>query len=257
MDQNNEYKRRAMTSENARRVRQQGHDAEEEFANLIGGKTHGSGKKKDVIDKRGDIHSVKSGDKKWQIFLYRYQRLREDIDFQAAEILIKCLECFPESRQDYIENKNKYKAMLSKVMKSLKNYLNFGNNKKIFFKKAFLNNGEVDYLTIKENENFHVFDGNEVINILDRLTRVENSMAQRSGQVDEQKVIFKLISNGTTIGEIELRNDSNVHYKEIKFWMDREKTLRLLKEEMANTRVRYGKVIVHGRAISRFQELHD
>lgn len=69
MGMNNQKKKRAMTSENARRVRQQGHDAEEEFASLIGGKTHSSGKKKDVIDKRGDIHSVKSGDKKWQIFL--------------------------------------------------------------------------------------------------------------------------------------------------------------------------------------------
>lgn len=248
-------KRRAMTPENARRVRQLGHKAEEEFANLIGGKTHGSGKKKDVIDKRGDIHSVKSGKKKWQIFLYSYQRLQNDIDFQAAELLIKCLDCFPKSRQDYVVNKDKYKILLQLVMRDLKNYLNSGNNKIVFFKKAFLNNGEVDYFTIKEGRSFHIFDGNEVINLLGQSTTVENSKAQREGQIDEQKVVFKLVSDNTTVGEIELRNDSEIHYKKVKFWIDRAKTLKLLKEGINKTKTQYSKVIVRGRAIARFQEI--
>ena len=124
MDQKNTIiKRRAMTSENARMVRQRGHDAEKEFACIIGGKTHGSGKKKDVIDKRGDIHSVKSGEKKWQIFLYGYNRLMTDIDFQGSNFLRDCLNCFPSSRDKYLLNKIKFKELLTIAMKNLSKYL--------------------------------------------------------------------------------------------------------------------------------------
>jgi len=244
-----------MTSENARMVRQRGHDAEKEFACIIGGKTHGSGKKKDVIDKRGDIHSVKSGEKKWQIFLYGYNRLMTDIDFQGSNFLRDCLNCFPSSRDKYLLNKIKFKELLTIAMKNLSKYLNKGQNKIIFFKKAFLNNGEVDYLTIKENHQFHVFDGYEAIEALDNSTTISNSKAKRIGQMDAQKVIFILINKGVTIGEIELRNDSDVHYREIKFWMSREKTLNLLKNKINKIKIKYNNVLVHGRAISKFQEL--
>lgn len=258
MNTDNQPKRRAMTSENASRVRQQGHDAEAEFAQLIGGKVnvYGIGRKKDVIDQQNNLHSVKSGDKKWQIFLYSYQRLTNDnIDFPVGDLLLKCLKCFPASREGYVKDKIKYKTVLQKVMRELKDYLNRGNNKIVFFKKAFLNNGEVDYFTIKEGEFFHVFEGNEVVRLINQSTRVENSKSKLIGQMDDQKVIFKLIHNSKTIGEIELRNDSDVHYKEMKFWMDREKTLNLLKENIKTSKIRYKRVVVHGQAISKFREV--
>ena len=84
---------------------------------------------------------------------------------------------------------------------------------------------------------------------------VENSQAKRIDQMSEQKVVFKIISDGTTIGEIELRNDSNIHYREIKFWMDRVKALQLLKEKIKNSKTQYGRVVAHGKAISKFQEI--
>jgi len=257
MNSENLPKRRAMTPDNARMVRQQGHDAEAEFAELVGGRVnvYGIGRKKDVIDKQNNIHSVKSGNKKWQIFLYGSQRLQKDIDFQASDLLFECLNCFPDKRSDYLTDKTKYKILLQATMKKLKDYLNQDKNKIIFFKKAFLNNGEVDYLTIKEAEVFHIFEGDEAIYLLSESTTVENSQAKRITQMDEQKVIFKLLSNGTTIGEIELRNDSEIHYREIKFWMDREKTLKLLKEKIMGLKTRYDRAIVHGKAISKFQEL--
>lgn len=70
------YKRRktrASSSAEARRYRQQGHDDALRFAIAIGlNKDYKNDPKakKDVIDPSGDAHSVKSGEKKWQIFLY-------------------------------------------------------------------------------------------------------------------------------------------------------------------------------------------
>ncbi|OGV96981.1 hypothetical protein A2W24_02555 [Microgenomates group bacterium RBG_16_45_19] len=33
---------------------------------------------------------------------------------------------------------------------------------------------------------------------------------------------FKLISSNLTLGEIEVRNDSFKHYRQLKFWVDRK-----------------------------------
>jgi len=75
----------------------------------------------------------------------------------------------------------------------------------------------------------------------------------QSGQVDDQKVTFKFNDGGTTIGEIEMRNDSDVHYREVKFWMDREKTLDLLRLKI-NTKKSIGdKIITYGKARTRFK----
>ena len=79
------HKKKAMTSEQARKVRQSGHDDAKEFANLIGLPTdyqNDPQAKKDVIDLLGDAHSVKSGAKKWQIFLHSPSRFERDIIFR-------------------------------------------------------------------------------------------------------------------------------------------------------------------------------
>ncbi len=199
--------RRAMTNKRARQVRSAGLDAEKEFARLIGGIVFSSSGKRDVIDRGGDMHSVKSGDK-------------------------KC--------------KNKNKNKLKKAMINLKNYLSLKFNKKNFLKKAFLSNGEVKYLTIKENEIFHIFDGNQVINVIDKSTYLENSKKTKKGDFDSQKVVFKLNDSNITIGEIEMRNDSNIHYRQIKYWMSRDKTLELLKEKI--TKKKMHSLILYGEA---------
>ena len=178
---------RGMSSEKAREVRAEGISAEKEFADLIGGKTHGSGKKKDVIDKRGDIHSVKSGEKKWQIFLYGYQRILNELDFAGAKFILECLNSFPENREEYLKNKGVYKNQLKIAMNNFKEFLFQENNKLLFLKKAFLNNGEVDFLTIKHNEKFHIFDGDEVIRLIDSSTLVVNSKAKFENQFERYR----------------------------------------------------------------------
>ena len=104
--------KRGLSSEDARKVRQKGHDDAYEFAMLIGLENDYQNDivaKKDVIDLSGDAHSVKSGNKKWQLFLYGINRFRNDDFFQTmngiGQLLIKCIEAFPEKFDDYTKNR--------------------------------------------------------------------------------------------------------------------------------------------------------
>ena len=77
-------KKRGLNAEDARMVRQKGHDDALKFALAIGLSSDYKNDikaKKDVIDPSGDAHSVKSGKKKWQIFLYGLGRFRKDEAF--------------------------------------------------------------------------------------------------------------------------------------------------------------------------------
>lgn len=254
-------KSRAMTTENARRVKLAGHEAEKEFADLIQGYLYPGSKKKDVVDKQGNVHSIKSGDKKWQIFLYSKNRFETSIGFLGAKLFLDCINSFPENRKDYLKDKEISKISLQKPMQNLRDFLLKTSNapyflhgtKIIFLQEALFHSSEVDYLTIKENSIFHIFDAREVIEIIDISVGVFNSKAGQVGQVDDQKVTFKLNDDGTTIGEIEMRNDSNVHYKQIKFWMDREKTLDLLRSKITTKKRAGDKIITYGKARTRFK----
>ncbi len=55
----------------------------------------------------------------------------------------------------------------------------------------------------------------DVVKVLSEKISVENSKARQKGQIDDQKVVFKV--DKRTIGEIEMRNDSDVHYREVNF----------------------------------------
>jgi len=79
-------RKRALSSEDARRIRLRGYEDAREFARAIGLRDdykNDPRAKKDVIDPSGDAHSVKSGEKKWQIFLYGLGRFWTDDTFGA------------------------------------------------------------------------------------------------------------------------------------------------------------------------------
>jgi len=252
-------KQHAMTTEAARRVKLAGHEAEKELANVIKGYVYPGSRKKDVIDSQGNIHSLKSGDKKWQVFLYCKNRFEESVGFLGARLFIDCIESFPEKRVDYLKDKVKYKLNLQSKMRSIKDFLEktepifLHKNKIIFLQEAIFHSSEVDYLTIKEGSLFHVFDSKEVIKSIDESTILANSKAFQIGQMDDQKVIFKLTGKDFTIGEIEMRNDSDVHYRKIKFWMDREKTLSLLKEKIKPAKKKSEQIIAYGKAVGKLK----
>ena len=120
--------------------------------------------------------------------------------------------------------------------------------------KAYSNSGEVDFLVVKDKEVFHIFLNKDVINVLTNNFEVENSKARAEGQLDAQKVVFKI--NGRTIGEIEMRNESEIHYREIKFWLSKPMTLELLKTSIKNNQNFSDRIVVYGAAINKLLKIY-
>lgn len=252
-------KKRAMTSEKASLVKRRGHQDAQEFALALEiGKEFKSDPiaKKDVIDEYGFSYSVKSGDKKWQIFLYGKSRFEKDFTFKSmnglGELFLKCINAFPLKREDYLKNKIKYKQKLQGPMRKLAQKLSQKNLLEGFIDKAMFNSGEVDFLVIKSDDKFFVFSGREVVETLALNIVVENSKARSKNQLDDQKVIFKV--EGKTIGEIEIRNDSEIHYREVKFWLDKKITFNLLKSRIKESKEMNKKIIVYGKAIKQLRK---
>ena len=255
-------KSKGMTSKQAQRVKLAGHKAEKIFADLIGGMVYtGLTRKKDVLDKQGNIHSVKSGAKKWQMFLYSKNRFETSIGFFGANFFIACIDSFPKKREEYVRNKERFKSRLQEPMRKLKNFLSeacnnrffLHDNKIIFLLEAIFHSSEVDYLTINKGAVFHIFDAEEVIKIIHVSTTLVNSKTRQQGQMDNQKVVFKIVDDNSTIGEIEMRNDSDVHYRQVKFWMDKEKTFNLLKSKISPVKKISERISTYGRATRRFK----
>ena len=133
-------KRKAMTTEHARRVKLEGHKRELVFAKLIQGEVNKGTQtdKKDVIDKEHRAHSVKGGEW-WQVFLYGKHRFVTNTIFQnignIANLMIDCIDTFPEYRNDYEGNKDKYKTQLQFPMRKLADEFNDETVKEAFFLK--------------------------------------------------------------------------------------------------------------------------
>ncbi len=250
-------KKKAMSSERAREVKLRGHADAREFAEVLGiGKEFKKdlGAKKDVIDSEGYSYSVKSGEKKWQIFLYGEKRFKEDIEFKAVNLsktFLDCIQAFPVQREKYLKNKLIYKMQLQRPMTVLKNKLSNKNKLRLLLNKGLFNSGEVDFLVIKDNNVFHVFYNKDVLDILINLISVENSKARSKNQLDNQKMVLKI--QGKTYGEIEMRNDSEIHYREIKFWLDRNLITSLLKEKIKPFSYFNNKIILYGKAIRKLK----
>jgi len=118
-----------------------------------------------------------------------------------------------------------------------------------FIDKSIFNSGEVDFFVVKQNENFYVFWGKDVVDVLTKDFEVDNSKAKTKNQMDDQKVIFKVC--GKTYGEIEMRNDSDVHYREVKFWLDKNLVLNLLKSKIKPFKKLKERLIISGKTIKK------
>lgn len=250
-------RRRALSSEDARRIRQRGHDDAKEFALSIGLSSdyqNDPAAKKDVIDRSGDSHSVKSGEKKWQIFLYGLERFWRNDTFGAmdgiGDALAECINAFPPDFRAYQRNKAAAKERLRRPMKKLAELLQDKRLLRAFLNASLFNAGEVNYLTVKHEGVFHVFLNQDVIKVFNESLEVCNSRALASGQVPEQKVLFRY--NGLNLGELEMRNDSVIHYRQIRFNMLKPKVMDLLFARIPLARVFNDKVWIYGNASRRF-----
>lgn len=241
-----------MPSEKASYVKRKGHEDAREFASLMNFGEYKTDPvaKKDVIDPQGDSYSVKSGEKKWQIFLYGQSRFEHNFTFQAmnglAELFLKCIKSFPTSRAEYLRNKEIYKIRLQEPMRELCNKLKDKKLLAAFLDKSIFNSGEVNFFVVKDGNVFHVFWSREVVEVLTKNYIVENSKAKARNQIDDQKVIFKV--NGKTHGEIEMRNDSDIHYREIKFWLNKKLTLDLLISQINKRKVLKERIYTYSEA---------
>ena len=250
-------RRRALTTEAARAVRQKGHDDALEFALSIGlGRDYRNDPhaKKDVIDPSGDAHSVKSGEKKWQVFLYGLTRFESDEAFSVmngiGDLLADCIKSFPPTFEEYKKNKIKAKEQLRIPMVKLAEKLRDKRRLRAFLNKSLFNGGEVNYLTVKQDGVFYIFLNQDVVKSLADNLEVCNSTARTSGQVSEQKVLFRY--KGVNLGELEMRNDSEVHYREVRFNMIKPKVMGVLFSQIKFARNHNTKVLVYGNASKRF-----
>lgn len=256
--------RRAMASERASQVNLTGHVNEKEFAKLIGVSNeylNGLTDKKDVIDRNGDTHSIKGGDKRWQLFLYGVERFKEDRIFKVmggvgdgvGELIYSCLDCYPDTFSEYEANKDECKQKLQPKMIALCGKLQNNDVFSAFLSKSMFNCGEVTYLTIKNDGNFHVFLNDEVVSILTKDLKRECSKARTKGQNHYQKVTF--INGGKNVGTIEIRHDSDIHYKQAIFCLEKKPIFNLLSSSFEKEQ--WGdKVVVYGKAIRKFEKEH-
>lgn len=228
---------------------------EAHFATLIGGHVNKGSQidKKDVVDANDRTHSIKSG-KYWQIFLYRRSRLKTNTALQGlgriADFLIAGIDAFPEAFDEYRANKIAAKTKLQKAMHHLCCELQEDRIRSAFFERAVFNTGEVNYLTVKgEDEKFHVFPKKNVVKRLTDLS-ITNSRARHKGQMDALKVLLK---DDVNIGEIEVRADSKIHYQEVKFRLNGHKFLGLLQNSLDQKFDDRGKVLVYGDARKTFR----
>ena len=252
-------KSRASSSEDARAYRQRGHDNALEFAKALGlGSDYRNDPqaKKDVIDRSGDAHSVKSGDAKWQIFLYGRNRFLTDDGFVALNgiglLLVHCIDAFPPSFKEYKKNPKDAKERLKAPMRELRDRFQRKALLRAFLMKSIFNGGEVNYLTILHDGIFHVFLNIDVVQLMGECFEVVNSKASKPGDFDDQKVIFRY--EGQNVGELEMRNDSPTHYQQVRFNMNIQPATKLLLDNIRQeTMLKSSDIVaIHGKAARRF-----
>ena len=259
-------KKRAMTSTDASLKKIGGHLHEYDFAECIGGEVNQGGQtdKKDVIDKKHRIYSVKGGTW-WQVFLYGRARFESNTAFKGlgnlSALMIECIDAFPAEWEQYKKNKMRAKTGLQRPMKLLCAELNKPNMLAAFFNKALFNGGEVSYLSILPKELgekqasakiFHVFFHADVERVLSENIEVVNSRARTRLQTDAQKVIFRLARN---VGEIEIRTDSKLHHRQAKCRINGPDILALLQKHLGPGVEVRRQVIAYGAATKSLRDL--
>ncbi len=250
-------KRRGFSSVDARNTRRKGHDDALAFANVIGmprDYLNDHVAKKDVIDLSGDAHSVKSGEKKWQVFLYGLNRFESDHGFVALNgigaLLADCVRSFPESFDAYQMDRSSAKRRCMVPMRALCEKLQDRGRLKAFISKSMFNGGEVAYLTVRHEGCFHVFWNGDVIDCFGDGFSVCNSKARCVGQFDDQKVVFRY--GGLNLAELEMRNDSRTHYREVRFTMYKRRVMAMLFATILARRGYSEEVTLYGAAIKKF-----
>ena len=284
-------RRRAPSSSISREKKISGHLRESDYATLIDGVAISGVQKADVKDKFGRLHSVKSGKKwqvflygyeriskskhleilklcldsfptdSQKYFRDRTKciKFKEDYVRENGKDKAKNLSNEIISKElgvnEYINSKNK----LATHTLTVKNQLKDKKKLRLFLNEALFNNDEVHYLSIKDltDSKFKVFFREDILDILTQQIFPEVSKA---GNVPEdfnvaaQKTLLRYKKkNGKSknIAEIEIRNDSDIHYRQVRFNMYSRDALSLLLDasNKLSSKKHKDEVVLYGEAI--------
>jgi hypothetical protein len=285
---------RGSSSAHASAIKEAGHKRESEFAQLIGGDAQPGTGKTDVIDQAQNTYSVKSG-KKWQIFLYSLSKIEESTELKFLlpclnafpqeaesyfrdrdECLSKKIELLSqngmtkaEADQELVQSlpMNLYicsKMRLGRGTEEARAFLSDKSNLRAFLAKSIFNNEEVTYLAIKELGKigrFHVFHREDILKILVEILIPYCSkagVASKDFNIEGQKTILKFRKGKRekNLIEIEIRNDSDIHYRQVRFNMYASDALSVLVERLKdNQRQISSSVLSYGRAAELLEPL--
>jgi hypothetical protein len=151
---------------------------------------------------------------------------------------------------EYESDKDAAKERLRIPMRHIAEKLQEKARLRAFLNKSLFNGGEVNYLTVKHEGKFHVFLNKDVIDVLGDTLEVCNSRAITLNQKPEQKVLLRY--KGINVGELEMRNESPVHYREIRFNMIKPKVMSLLFAKIPKTGEYNNIVYIYGNASKTF-----
>lgn len=283
--------RKGSSSKHASLIKRNGHKNERRYAKLIGGEPVTGQEKRDVIDKAGNFHSVKSG-KKWQILLYSLDRIKKG---KHINCLTDCLEAFPKDEKKYFydrqicigykksyqkkNGKDALKKLTNKeLVKKIKSPNLFVNSKnklssatkvvckklqnkdflKKFLKESIFNNNEVLYLAAtKFDKTLMIFHREDVLNVFTKYLIPQRSKAGKvpvDYNVEGQKSLLvyeKAPLKFKNLGEIEIRNDGK-SYRRVRFNMYGEDAMILLTKYIKKSKKIASKLICYGKATETF-----
>jgi len=128
---------------------------------------------------------------------------------------------------------------------------------KNFYNEAIFNNNEVEYLVIRVKKieiQYLVFHRDDVLEALSASSFPSYSKAGRvpiDYNVEGQKTLlcYELNQKAKNLVEIEIRNDSPTHYRQIRFNMYSKDTIDILSQSVSQ-KESFGKIDLYGKAIT-------
>tara|TARA_Y100001970_G_C14259119_1_gene878141 strand:- start:14933 stop:15805 length:873 start_codon:yes stop_codon:yes gene_type:complete len=285
-------RRRSPSSEISRDKKLSGHRNEVIFAEMINGKVLKGTQKGDVKDQQENLYSVKSGKKwqiflysytriKSSKYLKLLQPSLEAFPIEYDTYLKDRTKCISFKETYKEENGDKAIKILTNeevkdaigentyiLAKEKLRTISIANTKKLndkrilknFYNEAIFNNDEVEYLVIRvdsENENFLVFHKDDVLETISDLTYPSYSRAGRvpiDYNVEGQKTLlcYELNGRSKNIVEIEIRNDSATHYRQVRFNMYSKDTYAILLKNIPDKKI-HKNITIFGKAVETLQ----
>lgn len=238
-----------MTSDKASRVKVRGHRKEFLFEDVIDGLVLKGTNKPDVINRFGQLFSVKGGSEKQggegregriQVFLYTRSAFEEP-DFPGGSIILNIFDCYPRTRQEYETQKYNVKNSVAVNMVKLKDYLSDPQNLGAFLNKVFFDR-KVDFFVVYHDDIFHVFDKDEVWDVFKAKLAIGNSNGC-------QKVTM---SYGTYFAEIEMRTTEG-KYPSMFMPMNKSVMMSLLTDNIKRKKELKTNLLLYGKAIKNYK----